>query len=124
MSEVREITCIMCPLGCRIKAVIDEGNILTMEGNACPNGEEYARQEIMSPSRILMSVIKCRDCDMPTVSVKTDKAVPKKLIWEIMRELRDVEVDPPVNVGDIIMENVLGTGINIVATRSAVKKNR
>ena len=122
MSEVREITCVMCPLGCRIKAVIEGDDILTIEGNACPNGEEYVRQEIISPSRILMSVIKCRNCDMPTVSVKTDKAIPKELIWEIMRELRDVEVGPPVNVDDVIIENVLGTGVNIVATRSAVKK--
>ncbi|HHH78176.1 MAG TPA: DUF1667 domain-containing protein [Thermoplasmatales archaeon] len=122
MSETAEVTCIMCPLGCRIKVTLDGENIRSIEGNACPNGEEYARQEIMSPSRILMSVIKCSDCDMPTVSVKTDRAIPKKLIWRVMRELRDIEVDPPVGAGDVIVENVLGTGANIVATRSAVKK--
>jgi len=123
MSEVREITCIMCPLGCRIKAIVEGGTILSIEGNACPNGKDYARQEIISPSRIVISVVKCRNCSMPTVSVKTEKPVSKEFIGEIIQVLRDIEVEPPVKVGEIIVENVLGLGINIVATRSAKKKN-
>lgn len=123
MSDVREITCIMCPLGCRIKAIVEGETILSIEGNACPNGKAYARQEIISPSRIVMSVVKCRNCSIPTVSVKTEKPAPKEFMEEIIQALRDVEVEPPVRVGDVIVENVLGLGINIVATRSAKKKN-
>lgn len=120
--ENKKVTCILCPLGCRMEVTVDGKNILGIEGNSCPKGEAYARQEVKSPSRIVMSVVKCRNCTIPTVSVKTERAVPKGSIRGVMRALRDVEVQPPVNVGDVIIENVHGTGINIVATRSAVKK--
>ncbi len=112
----------MCPLGCKITVTTRGNVILDISGNACRTGEGYARQEILSPSRIIMSVVRCRRCDMPTVSVKTEKPVPKDRMEDIMRSLRDIEVEAPVNAGDVIVENVLGLGINIIATRSVRKK--
>ncbi len=118
----REITCIMCPLGCRITVTMEGNRIVYIKGNECPNGEKYARQEVMAPSRIVMSVVKCRNCIFPVVSVKTEKAVPKELMGEVVAALRDIEVEAPVSAGDVIIKNVLGLGINVVATRSAGRK--
>jgi len=123
MTEKRKITCIVCPLGCRMEITMDGKNIVSIEGNACPRGKVYARQEVIAPSRIVMSVVKCRNCPVPVISVKTEKPVPKEFIGEIMQVLRDVEVEPPVKVGDIIVENVLGLGVDVVATRSAGKSS-
>ncbi|RLF43438.1 MAG: molybdopterin oxidoreductase [Thermoplasmata archaeon] len=121
--EIKKMTCILCPLGCRMEVSIEKNKIIRIEGNSCPRGEMYARQEVEAPSRIVISVVKCRDCNLPVISVKTEKPVPKERIREVIDSLAEVEVEPPVNVGDIIVEDVAGTGVNVIATRRAWKKN-
>ncbi len=121
MSETKKfkLTCIICPLGCTIEVVMEGDKIISVTGCTCPRGEEYAVQEVTEPKRVVMSVVKVKGGMFPTVSVKTDKPVPKKLIPEIMKKLVDVEVEAPVHVGQVIIENILNTGANIVATRPA-----
>ncbi len=121
MSEVRKfkLTCIICPLGCDIEVIMEGDKIVRVTGCTCPRGEEYAVQEVTAPKRVVMSVVKVKGGMFPTVSVKTDKPVPKELIPEIMKELASVEVEAPVHIGQVIIENILGTGANIVATRPA-----
>ncbi len=121
MSEIRKIrlTCIICPLGCTIEVTMEGDKIVGITGYTCPKGKEYAIQEITAPKRIVMSVVKVKGGIFPTVSVKTDKPVPKELIPKIMKKLVDVEVEAPVHIGQIIVKNILDTGANIVATRPA-----
>ncbi len=121
MSEENSVVCIMCPLGCEVKVEVKNGEILKIKGNACKDGEEYARQEISSPSRTVMSVVRCDKGNFPTVSVKTSEPIDKEKIEEVMKELRDVKVEAPVMVGDVIVENICDLGVDIVATRNVKK---
>ncbi|ASJ13322.1 DUF1667 domain-containing protein [Thermococcus thioreducens] len=121
MSEIKKfrLTCIVCPLGCTVEVTMEGDRITGVEGFTCPRGKDYAIQEIREPKRIVMSVVKVRGGRFPTVAVKSDRPVPKELIPAIMKKLAEVEVEAPVSVGQVIVENVLGTGANIVATREA-----
>lgn len=114
----KELTCIMCPVGCTLKVTVTDGNIECIEGNACQHGATYARQEISEARRVVMSVVRCIGGDLPTVAVKTAEAVPKKAIPAVMQALTDVTVKAPVAVGDVIVEDVAGLDVDIVATRS------
>jgi CxxC motif-containing protein len=88
---------------------------LGVEGNRCPRGVEYARQEVVKPLRRVMSVVKVRNGDLPTLAVITRDPVPKECIWLVMEKLASLEVEAPVEVGDVILRDVCGT--DIVATR-------
>ncbi|ASJ10543.1 molybdopterin oxidoreductase [Thermococcus sp. P6] len=120
MSERKfKLTCIVCPLGCEVEVTMEDGRITKVEGCRCPRGRDYAIQEVTEPKRTVMSVVPVKGGKFPTVAVKSDRPVPKELIPKIMRELAGVELEAPVKVGEIVVENVLGTGANIVATREA-----
>lgn len=121
----RKITCIICPLGCEIEVETknENGEILSITGNRCPKGKDYAKQEITAPKRIVMSVMNVRGSIFPTVSVKTSKPVLKKLIPKIMEELSKIELEAPIAIGDVIIRNVAGTEADIVATRPAPRLN-
>ncbi len=121
MNEERTVTCIMCPLGCEVKVELEDDQIISIKGYACENGREYAEQEISSPTRTVMSVVKCVDGNFPTVSVKTSEPVKKANIDEVMSSMSEIEVKAPVDVGDIIVEDVCGSGVDIVATRKVKK---
>ncbi|MGC9308328.1 MAG: DUF1667 domain-containing protein [Thermoplasmatota archaeon] len=114
----KEVTCIMCPVGCTINVKLKDGDIASITGNACQHGEVYARQELSEPRRVVMSVVPCTGGDLPTVAVKTAAPVPKAAIQAVMQALAGVTVAAPVAVGDIIVENVAGLGVDVVATRS------
>ena len=112
------ITCINCPVGCRMTVrVSDDGAFLSVAGNTCPRGAKYARQECMAPERMITAVIPVSGSSVP-LSVKTAKPVPKKLIRDVMKALSGVSVSLPVTAGSVILPDVLGTGVDIVATRS------
>lgn len=114
----KEITCIMCPAGCRVRVTLRDGNIISMSGNACQQGETYARQEITEPRRVVMSVVRCIGGDLPTVAIKTAEAVPKQAMRRVMQALTEVTVEAPIDVGDVVVENVAGLDVDVVATRS------
>lgn len=114
MTGVRELVCIMCPASCTLRVTMTAGG-LGVEGNRCPRGVEYARQEVVKPLRRVMSVVKVRNGDLPTLSVITRDPVPKECIWPVMEKLASLEVEAPVEIGDVILRNVCGT--DIVATR-------
>ena len=112
------ITCINCPVGCRMTAVLsDTGDFLSVSGNTCPRGARYARQECTLPERMITAVIPVPGSATP-LSVKTSSPVPKDRIPLVMRELSKVKVSLPVRLGDVIIPDVLNTGADIVATRS------
>ncbi len=118
-----QMTCIICPVGCALKVTLDDnGKFVSVKGNRCPKGEIYAKDEVEDPKRVLTSSVKVVNGKMPLVSVKTDRSIPKRLIGEAMKAIKSTSVDAPVKVEDIIIENFLNTGANLIATRS-VEKN-
>ena len=123
MSEIRhfKLTCIICPLGCELEVKMEGDKIVEITGFGCPKGRDYAIQEVIAPKRVVMSVIKVNKGDFPTVSVKTDKPVPKELIPVIMKELAKIEVEAPVKIGQVIIGNLANSGANIIATRPSRK---
>jgi len=104
-----------------MKVYLDGERILKIEGNMCPRGEEYAKQEVTEPKRIVISVVKVNGGEIPTVSVKTKKPVPKRCISKIMKILSRIKVDAPVSMGQIIVEDVCGT--DIIATRDVKRRS-
>lgn len=118
--ETREMICIGCPLGCNLTVKIDGDNI-TVTGNTCPNGEKYAKNEVTNPTRIVTSTIKVLDGVGERVSCKTNNAIPKGKIFECMDEIRKTKVNAPIKIGDILIKDVAGTGIDIIATKNIKK---
>ena len=110
----KEFICIVCPRGCHI-SVDDDMNIT---GNQCPRGVTYVKNELTAPTRILTTTIKTIFNDVPRVSCKTDNPIPKELIFEEMKVINTMTIDKPMNIGDIVIENILNTGSNIVLTKS------
>jgi len=119
VDEARELICILCPVSCTLKVTVDPSGEIHVEGNECQRGVEYAKQEVTNPVRPVMSVVKVRNGDMPTVSVITSKPVPKKCIPEIMRATANIEVEAPIEVGQIIVKDICG--VNLIATRKIQK---
>ena len=118
--DERELTCIVCPIGCSLKVRIGKGGEVIVEGNLCPRGAGYAREEVTNPRRMVFTVVKVRGGELPTVSVKTSEPVPKSLISEVMKATAFLEVEAPVEVGQVVLKNVCG--VDLVATRSVGKR--
>jgi CxxC motif-containing protein len=116
MSEVKELTCICCPIGCSITVEMDGKEVKSVSGNNCPRGDAYARKELTAPSRIVTSTVKVTGGDRPVVSVKTASDVPKEKIMDVIREISKVELQAPVHIGDVVVSHVAGTDADIVAT--------
>lgn len=111
--------CIGCPLGCRLELdEFDDGEIIEVRGNSCKKGEEFARQEHIDPRRLVTTTVAVDGALWPRLPVKTTDAVPKLLVRDVCRTLVNVRVQAPVVVGQVILANVLGTGSDVVATRS------
>ena len=114
----RELTCICCPLGCQITAVTENKTVVGVSGNHCPRGAKYAEAEIFTSSSDRNDDGAVTGGTQPRVSVKTKKEIPKEKIMDCIRQLKDVHADAPVEIGDVLLENVAGTGADIVATAS------
>lgn len=118
MSEIRDLTCIGCPLGCSIKVTMDHGEVTDVTGNTCPRGDAYARKEVTNPTRIVTSTVRVKGGKSIMVSCKTKEDIPKGKIFDVTRALADVEIEAPVHIGDILVSDVAGTGVDIVATKN------
>lgn len=111
----KELICIGCPMGCPIVVEMEDGKVLSVTGNTCPRGESYARKEVTNPTRIVTTTVRVDGGKVPMINVKTEQDIPKDKIFECIAALRGVTMKAPVNIGDIILENVADTGVNIVA---------
>ncbi|EOC99648.1 DUF1667 domain-containing protein [Caldisalinibacter kiritimatiensis] len=118
MNEAKTLTCIVCPIGCTID-IKKENNGFMINGNKCKRGEKYAIEELTAPKRIVTTTVKVNNSVHPVVSVKTSEPVPKEKIFDIMEVISNTEVTAPVKIGDIIVKDILDTGVDIVATRNA-----
>ena len=114
---MREMICIVCPVGCRLQ--VDErpdGEIIVM-GNGCNRGVPYAKKELTNPTRVITSTVKIKGGIHKRLPVKTSTDIPKGMNFDVMKELEAIEVTAPIKVGTVLIKNVLGTGADIVATR-------
>lgn len=120
--EKRELICIGCPLGCMITVEMDSGEIQSVKGNTCKRGEDYARKEVTNPTRIVTSIVKVTGGHLDMVSVKTRTDIPKGKIFDCAKALKGVTVAAPVHIGDVIVRDVAGTGVDIIATKEIFVK--
>ena len=120
MSTTEIITCINCPVGCRMEVTHEGGTVLSVTGNTCKRGDIYARQELTNPVRIVTTSVPVEgSATSKMVSVKTAEPVPKGKIFDVMAALAKTEIKAPVHIGDTVLADVAGTGVDIVATRNA-----
>ncbi|HEW92248.1 MAG TPA: DUF1667 domain-containing protein [Thermotogaceae bacterium] len=117
----KKIICIACPIGCEINVHIEKDGKMKIQGNRCKRGESYAKDEILNPKRVLTMSIRVENGEMDLVSVKTDGSIPKKLIPKAIEYLKGVKIRAPIKVGDVIVENLLDTGVKVVATRTVLE---
>ena len=103
-------------MGCPLIVTMEAGEVISVTGNTCKRGDVYARKEVTNPTRIVTSTVRVSGGDADMVSVKTKEDIPKGKIFDCVEALRDVCVEAPVQIGDVILENVAGTGVDIVAT--------
>lgn len=110
---MKEFVCIVCPRGCRLK-IDDELNVT---GNFCPRGAIYAKEEVTAPKRIITSSIRVSNRNNLLVSVKTSIAVPKEKMFDVMKEINKLKIDAPTHIGDVVYNNILNTGADIIITK-------
>lgn len=116
--EKRELTCIGCPMGCALTVEIDGNEVVSVTGNTCKRGDVYARKEVTDPTRIVTSSVKVEGGTLAAVSVKTKEDIQKGKIFDCVTALKDVSVKAPVHIGDVILADVAGTGVDIIATKN------
>lgn len=124
MTEEREakmitkrFTCIECPLGCALDVDVENCRMVKVDGNKCPRGEEYARSEIENPVRILTSTVPAEGLQLKMIPVRTNRPIAKSGMAGAAAEIRKLRVNRPVRAGEVIAENFLGLGADLVATR-------
>lgn len=119
-TEVTELICINCPLGCQLTVTLEDGAVTSVTGNTCKRGDVYARKEVTDPTRIVTTSVPVDgSATERMVSVKTASDIPKGRIFDVMDALRGVRATAPVQIGDVILANVCDTGVDVVATRRA-----
>lgn len=115
--EKKNLICIGCPLGCPLTVEMDGGEVISVKGNTCKNGDKYARKEVTNPTRIVTSVVMVEGGHLPMVSCKTQSDIPKGKIFGCVKALKGVTVKAPVHIGDVVFANVAGTGVDVIATK-------
>ena len=120
--ERKELICIGCPLGCNLTVEMDGGQVVSVNGNTCKRGDDYARKELTDPRRIVTSTVPVAEGNLPVVSVKTASDIPKGKIRECLCALKGVTLTAPVQIGDVIVENVADTGVDVIATKNVEKR--
>ncbi len=112
---MRELICIVCPQGCRLR--VEEEQDYRVTGNRCARGAEYGRTELQNPTRTVTSTVAVRGAMYPRCPVKTSAPIPKYLIFKAMETLDGIELRAPVKMGQVVIHDVCGTGADFIATR-------
>ena len=110
----KSLTCIVCPIGCQLDITLEDGVVTEVTGNTCPRGKQYAIDECTNPVRTVTTT--SRTSKGGVIPVKTDKPIPKDLMFDCMREIDRAVVTLPAQIGDVVIENILGTGSNVIVT--------
>jgi len=116
MIREQKVTCIVCPAGCEIIARVKKNRIIEINGNRCKKGAEYARSEVVEPKRVLTTTVRLED-GRP-LPVKTAEPIPRELMFKAIKELKEVRVKVPVKMGEVVHQNVGGSNVDVISTRS------
>jgi CxxC motif-containing protein len=117
VTETHNYTCINCPLSCSLELKEEDGKVLEVTGSDCKVGAKYAEEEFTDPRRVVTTTVGVLGGVLPLLPVRTETAIPKRLVWQAVGEIADVVVDAPVKNGQRLLRNVAGTGVDVVATR-------
>ena len=117
---LKDIRCIICPTGCLVHVENVNGELI-IEGHSCKRGEEYAREEFISPKRILTTTMRVKNGILPLIPVRSDKPILKDKLREALKEIAQTVAKAPIKMGHILIEDVLGLEINIIASRDLVE---
>ncbi len=120
MTKTKTMTCIVCPMGCQVDIVLGEGGeILSVSGNTCKRGEAYAREELSDPKRTLTSTVRLSGAEGDRfLPVKTDGGIPKSMLFAAMEVLAGITVTVHVRRGAVLSDDLLGTGVSLVAGKT------
>ncbi len=110
-----ELTCIGCPMGCRLS--VDEENDYAVSGNQCKRGADYGKNELKNPTRVLTTTVQIDGGIHSRCPVRTQLPIPKGMMFDAMKVLSQIKISSPVRLGQVVVENILGTGVNVIATR-------
>lgn len=121
MKTKQELTCIGCPMGCLVTVETENGAIVDITGQTCPRGKDYAEKEVTQPQRTVTSTVPVLGGSLVMVPVKTASDIPKSKVFDSMAQIRAARVNAPVAAGDVIIHDLAGTGIDLIATRSVGK---
>jgi CxxC motif-containing protein len=122
-NVVKLIRCIVCPTGCSIKVIGKDENNVEFEGYHCKRGLEYAEQEFREPKRILTTTMKVDNGTLPLIPVRTDKPLLKEKLKDVLKIIAQKQTKAPIKMGDVLIEDILEMGINIIASRNLEKKS-
>jgi CxxC motif-containing protein len=118
---IKEMICISCPMGCHLTVDATDKSDIKVTGNTCPRGVTYAKDEILAPKRMVTGSVNVVGSDIAMVSVKTRTAIPKEFIFDSLKLLKGVTLSAPVHIGDVVVADICGTGIDFVATKEIQK---
>ena len=119
--EEKKLTCICCPMGCQLQVTIRDGQVEKVEGNTCKRGAEYGKKEVTNPTRIVTTTVRVHGGSLPVVPVKTASDIPKGKIFDIMKEIHETKVTAPIHIGDVIIHDCAGTGVDVIASKNVEK---
>ncbi len=114
---IRNLTCIVCPRGCSLEIELEEGKVLSVKGQSCKRGVTYAETECTHPTRTLTTTMALENGGV--LAVRTDKPVPKELVFDCMTVINAAKAPAGTRIGTVLIENILGTGANVIATQNA-----
>lgn len=117
-----EFICTRCPMGCLLQVTLEEEQI-TVTGNRCPRGESYGKKEMQNPTRVVTSTIRVENGEIPMVSVKTKEDIPKDKIFEVMEVIRKTKAVAPILLGDVLIQDCAGTGVDVIATKTVNQRS-
>jgi CxxC motif-containing protein len=113
----KDLTCIGCPMGCALIVELEGKKVIRVLGSSCKIGENYGKKECTNPTRVVTSSVIVTGGESEILSVKTESDIPKSMIYDCIGALKNVVVKAPVHIGDVVLKNVLNTGVNIIATK-------
>ena len=122
--ERKHFTCVTCPIGCEIDVELQDSDVVSIEGSKCAKGKEFVLQELEEPMRILTTTVRMKGAKWAMLPVRSDEPIPKRLFFQVIKELANIELQAPVKISDVIVGDVAATGANIVATRNMKRERK
>ena len=118
MEVTEEMICITCPMGCTVTVTHEAETLIHVDGNTCARGVKYVESELKDPRRMIATTVRVRDGMHPLVPVYTTQPFPKPRIFDLLHEIQKLEIPAPIKPKQVVLENALGTGIDVIASRA------